>query len=262
MAIRDKLLIEAAIAQHLVTEKQVDDARRDSRRAQVDELTSLCYKLRIPTSSFIHAYAAVNAMPFIRPSQLNVNEQLLRRVSPGFIRQFRALPIELQANENDIPPKIVTDTPDNPALHSQASRVFKGDVQVCVTEPDAMEYALQVATGHIPNIESFDAVNELNEILNQAFLNRASDVHIEPLSDYYHVRLRVDGRLQELGRRLQHAEGTSLISRIKVLSGLDISESRMPQDGGANHKTPLMTSLTSVLPRHLLSLVNVSRFVC
>jgi type IV pilus assembly protein PilB len=70
----------------------------------------------------------------------------------------------------------------------------------------------------------------LNYILYQAIRDRASDIHLEPFEDEFKIRYRVDGVLYELEAPPLHL-ATALISRVKVMSGLDISETRMPQDG-------------------------------
>jgi len=72
----------------------------------------------------------------------------------------------------------------------------------------------------------------VNEILLEAINERASDVHIEPYENDLHIRYRVDGVLRNTNvppqiRRLQAA----IISRIKILSNLNIAERRVPQDG-------------------------------
>lgn len=70
----------------------------------------------------------------------------------------------------------------------------------------------------------------LNAILADAIRKQASDVHIEPFEDQLRVRFRMDGRLQTvLTLRAQLAP--MLVSRVKVLAQLDISEKRLPQDG-------------------------------
>ncbi len=73
-------------------------------------------------------------------------------------------------------------------------------------------------------------VTALDSILRQAFEQRASDIHIEPKRDFAVVRFRVDGVLQTMHRfpRIVHQ---AVVSRIKMLSGLDIAEKRRPQDG-------------------------------
>ena len=70
----------------------------------------------------------------------------------------------------------------------------------------------------------------LNYILYQAIRDRASDIHLEPFEDEFKIRYRVDGVLYELEAPPLHL-ATPLISRVKVMSGLDISETRVPQDG-------------------------------
>jgi len=67
-------------------------------------------------------------------------------------------------------------------------------------------------------------------ILAQAVRDRASDIHIEPEHELLRIRFRIDGILHEIPSPPKDWEG-ALISRIKVLSGMDIAESRIPQDG-------------------------------
>jgi type IV pilus assembly protein PilB len=80
------------------------------------------------------------------------------------------------------------------------------------------------------DIEDAPIVKFLNKILMDAINLGASDIHFEPFEKFYRIRLRVDGVLRE------HAQPPitireKLVSRIKVLSKLDISEKRVPQDG-------------------------------
>ncbi len=79
-------------------------------------------------------------------------------------------------------------------------------------------------------IDDAPIVKFLNKILMDALNQGASDIHFEPFEKFYRIRLRVDGVLRE------HAQPPisikdKLVSRIKVLSKLDISEKRIPQDG-------------------------------
>jgi len=69
-----------------------------------------------------------------------------------------------------------------------------------------------------------------NWLLNHAVENRASDIHIEPQERDLAVRVRIDGLLQEVQRLPKWTQG-AIVSRIKVLSNLDIAEKRQPQDG-------------------------------
>jgi type IV pilus assembly protein PilB len=73
-------------------------------------------------------------------------------------------------------------------------------------------------------------VQVVNRILTQALRDRASDVHIEPQAEVVRVRYRIDGTLKEV-LELPGAMGLGLISRIKIMAGMNIVERRRPQDG-------------------------------
>ena len=81
---------------------------------------------------------------------------------------------------------------------------------------------------------SNDPVAVGEEVLRAALLRQASDIHLDPDPDGLLVRLRVDGEL-EVFRRLATNIATGVLSRFKVLAGMDIAEKRAPQDGGFKH---------------------------
>jgi len=72
----------------------------------------------------------------------------------------------------------------------------------------------------------------VNLILLEAVKVRASDIHIEPFDDLLRVRYRIDGLLYEQTKPPKHL-AAALVSRLKVMGGLDIAEKRLPQDGMA-----------------------------
>ena len=76
-----------------------------------------------------------------------------------------------------------------------------------------------------------DSVQLVDRILRAGLFLHASDVHIDPLADLVRVRFRIDGELEEV-LRVPASMQSSLTSRLKVLSSLDIAERRAPQDGG------------------------------
>ena len=97
------------------------------------------------------------------------------------------------------------------------------DLSRMMQELPAVEDLLETA-GDAPIIRM------LNALLTQAARDGASDIHIEPFERHSSVRFRVDGALREVVRpnRALHA---ALISRLKIMAELDISEKRLPQDG-------------------------------
>ncbi len=78
--------------------------------------------------------------------------------------------------------------------------------------------------------ENAPVVQVVDRILTQAVRDRASDVHIEPSQDAVYIRYRIDGALKDV-LELPVSMGTGLVSRIKIMAGIDIVEKRRSQDG-------------------------------
>ncbi len=78
--------------------------------------------------------------------------------------------------------------------------------------------------------EDAPIIKLVNLIIQEAVKQRASDVHIEPLEHKFRVRYRIDGVLHEVPGPPKRLQG-SIISRLKIMAGMDIAEKRLPQDG-------------------------------
>lgn len=93
-----------------------------------------------------------------------------------------------------------------------------------------VEEATEPVDAGAGDVEDAPIVKFLHKMLLDAFNMRASDLHFEPYEHYYRVRFRIDGELREITTP-PIAIKDKLASRIKVISRLDISEKRVPQDG-------------------------------
>ncbi len=80
------------------------------------------------------------------------------------------------------------------------------------------------------DVENAPIVQLVNSIIEQAVRQRASDIHIEPFERFVKIRYRVDGSLHEIIQYDRSLLG-AIIARLKIMSGMDISEKRKPQDG-------------------------------
>ena len=110
----------------------------------------------------------------------------------------------------------------------QLESIAAGDFEFDVTEEDssAQESSSEIAS----EVEDAPVVRFLQKMLVDAINMRASDLHFEPYEFHYRVRFRIDGELREITQP-PLAIKDKLSSRIKVISKLDISEKRVPQDG-------------------------------
>jgi len=88
----------------------------------------------------------------------------------------------------------------------------------------------QPMIAHAQSADDAPIVRYVNNLIEQAVQNRASDLHLEPTEDDMRVRYRIDGVLHELDT-VPRGVMAALTSRIKIMSGVDITERRMPQNG-------------------------------
>lgn len=90
------------------------------------------------------------------------------------------------------------------------------------------------AASSVPGLVEFDddspVVRYVQQLIVEAYRLRASDIHIEPAKTSVKVRYRIDGVMQEMPLPPKRAQ-KSILSRLKIMSGMDISERRVPQDG-------------------------------
>ena len=83
--------------------------------------------------------------------------------------------------------------------------------------------------------KAVDQIGKIKTLISEALRNRASDIHLEPLPDGLRVRYRIDGVLRDI-TRLPGNICRKVIVALKVMSGMDIAESRRPQDGRIDEK--------------------------
>jgi type IV pilus assembly protein PilB len=97
-------------------------------------------------------------------------------------------------------------------------------------DENATDTAPETSQANTAEVEDAPVVRFLHKMLMDAFSMRASDLHFEPYEHTYRVRFRIDGQLREIASP-PTAIKEKLASRIKVISRMDISEKRVPQDG-------------------------------
>ena len=186
---------------------------------------------------------------------------LLKIIPANVARMYQCIPVG--ADNGTV--QIALADPLDPARADEIQFAIKKDVQVVVADPAEINKAIDrlygMETGDFTEIlkelgdddelareaaeaaESAQAAEEaanaapiikfVNVVLFQAIQDRASDIHFEPFETEFRIRYRVDGALYEMSPPPKHL-ALPVISRIKVMSGLNISERRLPQDGRIN----------------------------
>ena len=237
MSLTSRELIDSGVEVALLDDHTVMDLERKARREGADPLNAVTHHYRIPVVTLYRAAAEARGLTFVDPAQVQPDLELLRRVPAALLRRGQLLPIARESGGV----LVATASPEDHATQSALTRILGEELILAMSDPESLAYAIERVLrelGGTPAVASAvaDPVGLLDQFMSEAFLRRASDIHLEPQPDGLRVRLRVDGRLQEHGVRLSHEQGQALISRVKVLSGLDIAEQRAPQDGGFTYR--------------------------
>jgi general secretion pathway protein E len=212
---------------------------------------------QVLTEDMISEEVAKHAgLPFQKIDPLKLNPEIVTQIlSRAFARRSISVPI---AREDDTLTLAVAD-PYNIEVVENVERMGykikrivapKTDILKIITEfygfrssvtAAARELTSEVDLGNleqfvkmksVSEIEATDKhiVNAVEFLFRYAFDQRASDIHIEPKRDVSEVRLRIDGMLNTI-HRTPKAVHSAFVSRIKMLSRMDIAEKRRPQDG-------------------------------
>ncbi len=143
--------------------------------------------------------------------------------------------LSLMTGGLEIVPVVATDAELNAAIENYVNAASNISSFKQEEEEADIGYELEDSV-----IDDKPAVQIVNQIINNAIKAGASDIHIEPLEKAMRVRYRIDGVLHEIFQNpiKFHA---SVISRVKVIGGMDIAERRIPQDGRATVKVEGVT---------------------
>lgn len=255
------LLISAG----LITEEQLQEGLRLQKGTGKRLGTVLQENGFITESELIEALQMQLGIEFIDLSKVNIPTELVQMVPKNIAKQYQVVPVRLNRDEL----YIAMSDPLNFYAIEEVRKAARRKVVPMVAMSSAVERAIQVLYGNegaakaieemkreaaisgestatvdtafSGNSVSEDSVSQapairlVNAIIERAITERASDIHMEPRESEFSVRMRIDGLLRDIltvPRELQAA----VISRVKVMSGLDITERRVPQDGRFNVK--------------------------
>jgi type IV pilus assembly protein PilB len=214
---------------------------------------------------------------FVDLKNFKIQHELLRTVPVELMFRYNFVPIEQQADAlviavSDPSRLMILDEIAGLLAHriiarvatlSQITDLLKKTEQSQRVLDEASEgLTFDVLTGEENadeniSIEKLTSEEDISPIIRlvdttifTALERRASDIHIETYDDSVHIKYRIDGVLQEAMAPIAREHHTTILSRIKIMSELDIAERRVPQDGRfrVRYKTRLIDFRVSIMP--------------
>jgi type IV pilus assembly protein PilB len=245
----DDLQYEEVVAEYKRSNTPVSQLLQDFGLMKLDDI--------------LHVIATNIGADVVSLKDRDIPPEILQTVPAKVAQMYHCLPVAV----NNGTVQIALTDPLDPAKPDEIHFAIKRDVQIVVADPMEIERAIDRLYGQDESAGNFsDILKEIdankniarevadadvdakaaealaNEapivkfvslVLQQAIQDRASDIHFEPFETEFRIRYRVDGALYEMAPPPKHL-ALPVISRLKVMANLNISERRLPQDGRIN----------------------------
>jgi type IV pilus assembly protein PilB len=261
----------------LVTDEQIEEAltvQRQKGGVLGEILVSLGY---VSSGQVLEALGQQFGMEAVSLEEMDISREVVERVSAAVARSYRIMPVSWDGQELTV----AMADPLNIGALDELRFVLDSPVRGAISSPEAVDRALEKYYGR-PTVEKMEEIAEeigrhedvavidereagfdleslkeatdsapvrrlVNYVLLQAIKDQATDIHFEPFENEFKIRYRIDGVLYEMVPPPKHL-GPAITSRLKVMSGLNISERRRPQDGririiAAGHPVDLRISV-------------------
>jgi type IV pilus assembly protein PilB len=254
-------LLSLIKSQGLIDDLQYEEVVSELQRSSTPVIQVLQDFGIMKINDILHVMASAVGAEVVSLRDREIAPEVAATLTPNVVRMYRCVPVEKRGGVLFV----ALADPLDPAQADEIAYSAKCDVQICVADPAEIDKAIERCYGQSES-ESFseilkeldtdkdiarevteagegendklviDLANEVpivkfvNVVLQQAVQDRASDIHFEPFETEFRIRYRVDGALYEMAPPPKHL-ALPVISRLKVMAGLNISERRMPQDG-------------------------------
>lgn len=240
-----KRIGDILVQEGVLTEESLIEALK---KQQKDErLGETLVRLQILNESqILKALEDTTGVQRVSLANYTIDENALKLVDEAFCRRNNIIPLRLDGNKIHFAtydPLDYAVFEEIRAITGRRPKAYSAPKNEIITQIEkyygftrtleALGVKQNIISEEIEDESEYDdtpMVKLVNQILSSAVFQRASDIHIDPLDDKVLVRYRVDGILEEV-REFPVKIHNQMISRIKVMSGMDITETRIPQDG-------------------------------
>lgn len=250
-----KKIGEILIESGNITEQQIQDALSEQKAGGKMLGEILLEKKLIGRKDISKALAKQVGAPFVEKiTEQMVDTKLLSKVPLKFLRKHIVIPVIFEGRKT-----IVTANPRDLQPIDNITLLLTGDVTTAVSTDEIISQAInkyypletskemmeelkeegekeEIELGEIEERDILEMANDapivklVNHMIYQAVKEDASDIHIEPYEKELKVRYRIDGSLYQRILPPKRFQG-AIVSRIKIMSNLNIAEKRLPQDG-------------------------------
>lgn len=255
-------LLSLIHGQGLIDDLQYEEVAAELKRNAAPVIQVLQDFGIMKLDDILHVQATALGTEVVSLKDREISPEALQFIPAKVAQMYKCVPVALV----DGMLQVAMAEPLDPAKADEIQFAAKRDLQIVVADPAEIQRAIERLYGQEESESFAEILKELNDdkliaaevsaagddakaaealaneipivkfvnlVLQQAVLDRASDIHFEPFETEFRIRYRVDGALYEMAPPPKHL-ALPVASRIKVMANLNISEKRMPQDGRIN----------------------------
>lgn len=255
MAVQRKMMGEMLTELGIISSQQLAAALDEQQKTGEKLGNVLVNRGFLTEQQLMETLEFMLGIPQVQISKIQIDPEAVKIIPPHLIRQYKVLPISRHRNRLTV----AMADPFNQQAIDDLRMASNMDVMLVLASERELDTAIRqyLAFRLDPGMERIlDELNQesknialskkdinqlkiedeapiirmVNSILMQAVRGRASDIHIEPQEEHTRVRFRIDGELYQV-LTLPQSSLAAVVSRLKIMSGMDIAEKRIPQDG-------------------------------
>ncbi len=243
--ITGKQLGEILVERGIITRAQLEEALKEQKLTGQKIGDILVEKGLITQEELNGALAVQREVPTLDLSEYLIDAEVVKLIPEEIARTHKLMPVFLENNiltvamANPFDVFVVDELQRRTGYVIQPALVNEMDIrrvhqQYYGTSEDLAELISSIDKKKLRQAENLEeetsVIKIVNQIIIQAIQERASDIHFEPEENVLGLRYRIDGMLVRKNPLPKELEG-AIISRLKIMAGLDIAEKRLPQDG-------------------------------
>ncbi len=253
---KSKRLGDILISDGLLTQEQLDQALATQKQTKKRLGTVLIEQGYITEHELIDALRNQLGIDFIDLTKTNIDPSMSRYIPKSLAQEYEIVPVQVvrdslfiamadplnfmaierarNTSHKNIVPMIASQAAVRHAINILYENVNAAEAMAAMrAEAGLREDAVIEAVPD--NAEEGPTIRLVNSIIERAMVENCSDIHIEPTEGDMAIRMRIDGRLHKI-LTIPSDLKDSVVSRIKVMSHMNIVERRVPQDGRINMK--------------------------
>ncbi len=223
-----------------VTPEKIEEAMTHARRTGTRIGEALIDLNMVAEETVTKALCRQNKLPYVDLSKAKLRQEVLDLVPPNVVEEYDIIPVKQQGRQLIVaisdPAQVYQ--ADNLQFVLNAELRFALTTPTCLVNARAEHYGIgekvqrrgPAAAAAAEEDDEAPIIQLVHTMLEEALRARASDVHVEPMTERVRVRYRVDGICFEAKSLPKDIQGP-ILSRLKIMARMDIAEKRKPQDG-------------------------------